>query len=107
MHSPPKIPSTKVEAEENEVEEEEAEGPTTENRTSHSHEHSDNSKHLTTLMVRGGEARDGTICPIFSVTTTRSMDTMNEIAERSKLTRIVTRTIAKPMSLTKKKGHQR
>ena len=62
---------------------------------------------LTTLKVRGGEARDGTISPMFSVTTTRSMSAMNENAERSKLTRKITRTIAEPMSPKKKKAHQR
>ena len=42
---------------------------------------------LTTLKVRGGEARDGPISPIFNVTTARSMATMNENEERSKQTR--------------------
>ena len=35
---------------------------------------------LTTLKVRGGEARDGPISPRFSVATARSMDTMNKNA---------------------------
>ena len=56
---------------------------------------------LTTLKVRGEEARDGPISPIFNVTTTRSMAPMNEHAERSKHTTIV----AEPMSLKKKKAH--
>ena len=58
---------------------------------------------LTTLKVRGEEARDGPISPMFSVTTAISMGTMNENAERSKLTR----TIIEPMSPKKKKAHQR
>ena len=62
---------------------------------------------LTTLKVKGEEARDGPISPIFSVTTARSMDTMNENAKRSKQTRTITRTIAKPMSPKKKKARQR
>ena len=49
---------------------------------------------LTTLKVRGGEERDGPIIPIFNVTTARSMDTMNENAERIKLAITVTGTIA-------------
>ena len=57
---------------------------------------------LTILKARGGEARNGPISPIFNVTTTRSMDTMNENVERSKLTRTITRTIAEAMSLNKK-----
>ena len=58
---------------------------------------------LTTLKVKGGEARDGPISPIFIVTTTRSMDAMNENAERTKQTRIV----AESMSLKKNKARQR
>ena len=44
---------------------------------------------LTILKVRGGEARDEPISPIFNVTTARSMTIMNENAERRKQTRIV------------------
>ena len=62
---------------------------------------------LTTLKVRGGDARDGPISPMFSITIARSMGTMNENAERSKRTRTITRTIAEPMSPKKKKAHQR
>ena len=62
---------------------------------------------LTTLKVRGGEARDGPIGPIFNVTTARSMATLNENDERRKLFKTVTRIIAEPMSLKKKKVHQR
>ena len=58
---------------------------------------------LTTLKFIGGEARDGPISPIFNVTTARSMATMNKNAKRSKKTR----TMAEPMSLKKKKIHQR
>ena len=58
---------------------------------------------LTTLKVRGGEARDGPIIPMFSVTIARSMGTMNKNAERTKLTR----TIEDPMSPKKKKDRQR
>ena len=79
MLSALKLPSTKVEAEEDEVEEEEAEDlqlqktkPVTVMNT------------LTTLKVREGEARDGPISPMLSVTTARSMGTMNKNAERSK-----------------------
>lgn len=39
---------------------------------------------FTTRKFKGGEARDGPISPIFSVTTARSMATMNENAERRK-----------------------
>ena len=102
MHSAPRIPSTKVEAEEDEVEEEEADGldlqkiePITIMNTQIIH------NTLTTLKVRGGEERDGPISPIFSATTTRSMDTMNENVERSKMTRTVTRIVVEPMSLKK------
>ena len=62
---------------------------------------------LTTLKVRGGEAGDGPISPMFSVTTARSMGTMSENAERSKWTRTITKTIAEPMSPKKKKSCQR
>ena len=58
---------------------------------------------LTALKFKGGEVRDGPISPIFSVTTARSMDTMNENAERSKMIR----TITEPMSLKNNKAHQR
>ena len=104
MHSAPRIPSTKVEAEEDEVEEEEVDGlelQNTETVTIMSTQSIQNT--LTTLKVRGGEARDGPISPMFSVTYARSMGTMNKNAKRSKLTR----TIAEPMSPKKKKAHQR
>ena len=108
MLSALKLPSTKVKVEEDEVEEEEAEGlqlqkiePVTIKNTQIIH------ITLTTFKVRGGEERDGTISPIFTVTNPRSMDTMNKNAKRSKLTRIVTRIITYPMSLKNKKAHQR
>ena len=62
---------------------------------------------LATLKVRGGEARDGPISPIFSVTTARSMATMNENVEKGKMISTVTRTITEAMFLKKKKAHQR
>jgi len=108
MHSTPRLPSTEVEVEEDEVEEEEADGidlqkiePVTIMNTQSIQ------NTLTTLKVRGEEARDGPISPMFSVTTARSMGTMNENAERSKWTRTITRTIAEPMSPKKKKARQR
>ena len=58
---------------------------------------------LTTLKVRGGEARDGPISPIFSVTTVRSMVTMNENVEIS----MQIKKVAELMSLKKKKSLQR
>ena len=107
MLSAHRLPSTEVEAEEDEVEEEEADGLDLQKiesviimNTSSIH------NTLTTLKVRGEEARDGPISPMFSVTTTRSMGTMNENAERSKLTRTKTRTIIVPMSPKKMKAHQ-
>ena len=106
MLSALKLPSTEVEVEEDEVEEEEAEGlqlqkiePVTVMNTQSIQ------NILATLKVKGEEARDGPISPMFSVTTARSMGTMNENAERSKLTRIITRTIAEPMSPKNKKAH--
>ena len=108
MHSAPRLPSTEVEAEEDEVEEEEANGldlqmiePVTVINTHSIH------NTLTTLKVRGEEASDGPISPMFSVTIARSMGTMNENAERSKRTRKITRTIAEPMSPKKKKARKR
>ena len=104
MHSTPKLPLTEVEAQEDEVEEEEADGlnlHNTEPITIMNTQSIQNT--LTTLKVRGEEARDGPISPMFSVTTTRSMGTMNENAERSKMTK----TIAEPMSPKKKKARQR
>ena len=106
MLSTPKLPSTEVEAEEDKVEGEESEGLQLQ-RIEPVMNTWIIQNILTTLRVRGGEARHGPISPIFSVTTARSMDTMNENVERSKLTRLVTRTIAGPMSLKKKKVHQR
>ena len=94
MPSTPKLPSTEVEAEEDEVDEEEADGiqlQTTKPITIMNTQIIQTT--LTTLKVRGGEERDGPISPIFSVTTARSMGTMNENAERSKPTRTITRTI--------------
>ena len=85
MHSTPRLPSTEVEVEEDEVEEEEADGldlQKTEPVTIMNTQSIQNT--LTPLKVRGEEARDGPISPIFSVTTTRSMGTMNENEEISK-----------------------
>ena len=59
---------------------------------------------LTTLKVRGEETRDGKISPMFSVTTARSMGTMNVNVERSKRIRTITRTITEPMSPKKKRA---
>ena len=108
MHLAPKLPSTEVEAEENKVEEEEVDGldlqkiePVTIMNTQSIQ------NTLTTLKVRREEARDGPISPIFSVTTARSMGTMNVNVERSKRTRTITRTIAKPMSPKKKRARPR
>ena len=104
MHSAPRLPSTEVEAEEDEVEEEEADGldlQKTEPVTIMNSQSIQNS--LTTLKVRGEEARDGPISLMFSVTIARIMGTMNENAERNKLTR----TTAEPMSPKKKKARQR
>ena len=106
MLSALKLPSIEVKTEEDEVEEEEAKGllirmiePIMNIQITHST--------LTTLKVRGGEARDGPISPIFSVTTARSMATMNENVEKGKMISTVTRTIAEAMFLKKKKAHQR
>ena len=104
MHSAPRIPSTEVEAKEDEVEEEEVDGidlQKIEPFTVMNTQRIQNT--LTTLKFRGEEARDGPISPMFSVTTIRSLGTMNENVERSKLTK----TIAEPMSLKKNKAHQR
>ena len=95
MHSTPRLPSTEVEVEEDEVEEEEADGidlQKTEPVTIMNTQSIQNT--LTTLKVRGEEARDGPINPMFSVAIARSMGTMNENAKRSKQTRTITRTIA-------------
>ena len=107
MHSAPRLPSTEVEAEEDEVEEEEADGLDLriEPVTIMNSQRIQNT--LTTLKVRGEEARDGPISPMFSVTTARSMGTMNVNAERSKHTRTITRTIAEPMSPKKKRARPR
>ena len=101
MLSAPKLSATEVVAEENKVQEEEAEGlliqrikPIMNIQITHTT--------LTTLKIRGEEARYGPISPILNVTTVRSMATMNENAERSQQTRIV----AELMSL-KKKAHQK
>ena len=106
MHSAPRLPLTEVEAEEDEVEEEEADGLDIQ-KTELSMDTQSIQNTLTTLKVRGEEARYGPISPMFSVTTARSMVTMNENAERSKRTRIITRTIVEPMSPKKKKARQR
>ena len=105
MHSAPRIPSTEVEVEEDKVEEEEANGldlqktkPITIMNTHSIH------NTLKTLKVIWEESRDGPISPMFSVTTARSMGTMNVNAERSKRTRTITRTIAEPMSPKKKRA---
>ena len=94
-----KLPSTKFEEEEDKVEEEEDEGiqlQKTELVILMNTQIIQNT--LTTLKVRGGEARDGPISPMFSVTTARSMGTMNENVERSNHTR----TVTDPMSLKRK-----
>ena len=44
---------------------------------------------------------------MFSLTIARSMATMNKNAERSKMGRTVTRTIAEPLYLKMKKARQR
>ena len=72
MHSTLKLPSTEFEAEEDEVEEEEADGldlQKTKPVTIMNTQSIQNT--LTTLKVRGEEARDGTISPMFSVTTVK------------------------------------
>ena len=104
MHSALRLPST----EEDELEEEEADGlnlykpkPITIMNTQSIQ------NTLTTLKVKGEEARDGQISPMFSVTIARSMGTMKVNAERSKQTKTITRTIAEPMSPKKKKARQR
>ena len=106
MLSTLRLPSTEVEAEEDEVEEEEADGLDLQ-KTEPIMNTQSIQKTLTTLKVRGEEARDGQISLMLSVTTTSSMGTMNENAERSKWTRTITRTIAEPMSPKKKKTRQR
>ena len=100
----PKLPSTEVEAEEDDVEEEEAKGLLIQ-RIEPVMNIEITQSILTSLKDRGGNARDGPISPIFSVATARSMDTMNENAERSKLNKTVTKIVAEPMSLKKKKAH--
>ena len=102
MHSAPRLPSTEVEAEEDEVEEEEVDGLDLQ-KTEPIMNNQSIQNTLTTLKVRGEEARDGQISPMFSVTTARSMGTMNKNEARSKMTRI----IAEPMSPKNKKAHQR
>ena len=107
MHSTPRLPSTEVEAEEDEVEDEKVDGldqkiePVTIMNTQRIQ------NTLTTLKVRGEEIRDGQISPMFNVTTARSMGTMNVNVERSKWTRTITRTIAKPMYPKKKRDRPR
>ena len=90
MHLAPKLLSTEVEEKEDEVEEEEVDGlnlQKTEPVIIINTQRIQNS--LKTLKVRGEEARDGPISPMFSITTARSMGTMNENAERSKRTRTI------------------
>ena len=85
MLSEPKLPLVEVEVEEDEVEEEEAEGlqlQKTESVTVMNTQSIQNT--LTNLKVRGREARDGPISPMFSVTTAIRMGTMNKNAEISK-----------------------
>ena len=104
MHSAPRLPSIEVEAEEDEVEEEEANGLDLQKTgliTIMNTQSIQNT--LTTLKVIGEEARDGPVSSMFSVTTARSMGTMNGNVERGKQTR----TIVEPMSPKKKKAHQR
>ena len=104
MHSAPRIPSTEVEAQEDEVDEEEADGIDLQKIEPFTIMNTQSIQNtLTTLKVKGEEARDGPISPMFSVTTTRSMGTMNENAERSKQTR----TIAEPMYPKNKKARER
>ena len=79
MHSASRLPLTEVEAEEDEVEEEEAKGLLIQRKQLAMNVHISHNT-LTTLKVRGEEARDGPISPIVIVTTTRSMTTMNENA---------------------------
>ena len=105
MHSTPKLPLTEVEEEEDKVEEEEADGldlQKTELVTIMNTQSIQNT--LTTLKVRGEEARDGPISPMFSVNTARSMATMNKNAELSMLIRTVTRIVGEPMSLKNRKS---
>ena len=94
MHSVPRLISIEVKAKEEEVDglNPQKTKPVTIMNTQSIH------NTLTTLKVRGEEARDGPISPIFSVTTARSMVTMNENVERSNHTRAV----VDPMSLKKK-----
>ena len=103
MHSTLRLPSIEVEAEEDEADGldlQKIEPVTIMNNQSIQNT-------LTTLKVKGEEARDGPISPMFSVTTARSMGTMNENVERSKRTRTITRTTAEPMSPKKKKARKR
>ena len=68
MHSAPRLPSTKVEVEEDEVEEEEADGLDLQKTELIMNTQSIQNT-LTTLKVREEETRDGQISPMFSVTT--------------------------------------
>ena len=106
MHSALRIPSTKVEEEEDEVEEAEADGLDLQ-KTEPIMNNQSIQNTLTTLKVRGEETRDGQISPMFNVTIARSMGTMNVNAERSKQTRTITRTIEEPMSPKKKRARPR
>ena len=82
MHLAPMLPLTEVEAEEDEVEEEEADGLDLQKTELIMNTQSIQNT-LTTLKVRGEEKIDGKISPMFSVTTARSMDTLNENAKEA------------------------
>ena len=85
MHLALKIPSSKVEVEEDKVEKEEAKDlqlQKTEPVTIMNTQSIQNT--LTTLKVRGGEEGYGQISLISSATTARSMATMNKNAKRIK-----------------------
>ena len=76
MHLAHMLPSTEVEAEKDEVEEEESECLLIQRTKPIVNIHIIKNT-LTTLKVRGEEARDGPISPIVSVTTVRSMAIIN------------------------------
>ena len=76
MISTPKLSSVEFEEDEDKVEEEESEGLLIQ-RTKPVMNIQITQSTLTTLKVRRGEARDGIISPIFSVTIARSMVPMN------------------------------
>ena len=70
MHSALKLPSIEVEVEEDKVEEEEADGLDLQ-KTEAIMNNQIIQNTLTTLKVRGEEARYGQISPMFSVTTVK------------------------------------